>query len=65
MDREAWKAIVQGVTKNVRHDSMTIYYLPPEKSAAGQEATAGTETTDWFHIGKKNMSRVYIVTLLI
>ena len=33
---------------------------------AGQEATVrtGYETTDWFQIGK-NMSRLYIVTLLI
>ena len=34
---------------------------------AGQEATvkSGHETTDWFQIGKKSMSRLYIVTLLI
>ena len=33
---------------------------------AGQKATVrtGYETTDWFQIGK-NMSRLYIVTLLI
>ena len=34
---------------------------------AGQEVTARTEhgTTDWFQIGKKSMSRLYTVTLLI
>ena len=34
---------------------------------AGQEATVrtGHGTTDWFQIGKKNSSRLYIVTLLI
>ena len=34
---------------------------------AGQEATVrtGHGTTDWFHIGKRSMSRLYIVTLLI
>ena len=34
---------------------------------AGQEATGrtGHGTTDWFQIGKRNMSRLYIVTLLI
>ena len=34
---------------------------------AGQEATVrtGHGTTDWFQIGKKVMSRLYIVTLLI
>ena len=35
---------------------------------AGQEATVvrtGHGTTDWFHIGKKGTSRLYIVTLLI
>ena len=34
---------------------------------AGQEATVrtGLGTTDWFQIGKRSMSRLYIVTLLI
>ena len=34
---------------------------------ADKEATVrtGHGTTDWFQIGKKNMSRLYIVTLLI
>ena len=34
---------------------------------AGQEATVrtGRGTTDWFQIGKKSTSRLYIVTLLI
>ena len=34
---------------------------------AGQEATVRTRhgTTDWFKIGKRSMSRLYIVTLLI
>ena len=34
---------------------------------AGQEATVrtGHGTTDWFQIGKRSMSRLYIVTLLI
>ena len=34
---------------------------------AGQEATvrAGHGTTDWLQIGKRSMSRLYIVTLLI
>ena len=34
---------------------------------AGQEATVrtGYGTTDWFQIGKKSTSRLYIVTLLI
>ena len=34
---------------------------------AGQEATGrtGHGTTDWFQIGKRNTSRLYIVTLLI
>ena len=34
---------------------------------AGQEATVRTEhnTTDWFQIRKKGMSRLYIVTLFI
>ena len=34
---------------------------------AGQEATVrtGHGKTDWFQIGKKSMSRLYIVTLLI
>ena len=34
---------------------------------AGQEATvrAGHGTTDWFQIGKRSTSRLYIVTLLI
>ena len=34
---------------------------------AGQEATVrtGHRTTDWFQIGKKSTSRLYIVTLLI
>ena len=34
---------------------------------AGQEATVrtGHGTTDWFQTGKKSMSRLYIVTLLI
>ena len=34
---------------------------------AGQEVTVttGHGTTDWFQIGKKSMSRLYIVTLLI
>jgi len=34
---------------------------------AGQEATVrtGHGTTHWFQIGKKNTSRLYIVTLLI
>ena len=34
---------------------------------AGQEATVRTAhgTTDWFHIGKGVLSRLYIVTLLI
>ena len=34
---------------------------------AGQEATVRTRhrTTDWFKIGKKSTSRLYIVTLLI
>ena len=34
---------------------------------AGQEATVrtGHGTTDWFQIEKRNMSRLYIVTLLI
>ena len=33
----------------------------------GQEATVrtGHGTTDWFQIGKKSMSRLYIITLLI
>ena len=34
---------------------------------AGQEATVrtGHETTGWFQIGKRSLSRLYIVTLLI
>ena len=34
---------------------------------AGQEATGrtGCGTTDWFQIGKRSTSRLYIVTLLI
>ena len=34
---------------------------------AGQEATVRTRhgTTDWFQIGKRSMSRLYIVILLI
>ena len=34
---------------------------------AGQEATVrnGYGTTDWFQIGERSMSRLYIVTLLI
>ena len=34
---------------------------------AGQEATVrtGHGTTDWFQIGKRSMSRLYIVTLFI
>ena len=34
---------------------------------AGQEATVrtGQEITDWFRIGKRSTSRLYIVTLLI
>ena len=34
---------------------------------AGQEATVRTRhgTTDWFQIGKRSPSRLYIVTLLI
>ena len=34
---------------------------------AGQEATVRTEhgTTDWLQIGKRSMSRLYIITLLI
>ena len=34
---------------------------------AGQEATVttGLGTTDWFRIGKRKMTRLYIVTLLI
>ena len=34
---------------------------------AGQEATVrtGHGTTDWFQIGKRNTSRLYIITLLI
>ena len=34
---------------------------------AGQEATrrSGHGTTDWFQIGKRSTSRLYIVTLLI
>ena len=34
---------------------------------AGQEATVttGHRTTDWFQIGKRSTSRLYIVTLLI
>jgi len=34
---------------------------------AGQEATVrtGHGTTDWFQIGKRSTSRLYIVTLLI
>ena len=50
-----------GGHKNVRHDSMTIYYLPSEKSVAGQEATAGTGTTDWFHTGK-NVCQEFILS---
>ena len=37
------------------------------KLYAGQESIVrtGHETIDWFQIGKKSVSRLYIVTLLI
>ena len=62
MDRGDWRATVHGVAKSWTRLSDFTHTL-----YAGQEATlrTGHGTPDWFQIGKRSTSRLYIVTLLI
>ena len=56
-----WKRILQemGIPDHLTCLQRNLY--------AGQEATVrtGHGTTDWFQIGKRSMSRLYIATLFI